>query len=380
MPLRDWLANRYFDNSLGQWIVAGGTVVGGMLLFLLLRGVIVRRLTRLAQRTATDIDDLAVDLIRRTRLSFIIAISLAAGTLALDLPPAWIRARHVFIVLAVLLQLGVWGTGLISYWIERYVRRSGGRGATATTLGAIGFLGRLGLWGLLLLVGLDNLGFEITTIVTGLGIGGIAIALAVQSVLGDLFGALSIVIDKPFVVGDFIAVDTFQGTVEHVGLKTTRLRSLTGEQIIMSNAELLKSRIRNYQSLRERRQVFTFGVVYSTPPDVVERIPTIVKETVTAQPLARLDRSHFQKFGDSSLDFETVYYISTSDYNQFMDTQQAINMALLRRFAEEGIEFAYPTRQLLVSGSMGLERRAGAKAKASDDGKSEVSSRTTDPR
>src|SRR5690349_17635526 len=185
MPLRDWLAHRYFDNSLGQWLIAAGTVVGGTALVLILRRIIVGRLTRLAQRTATDIDDLAVDLIRRTRLSFIVAVSLAAGTLALDLPPAWLRARKIFIVLAVLLQLGVWGTGLISYWIERYVRRSGGRGATATTLGAIGFLGRIALWGLLLLVGLDNLGFEITTIITGLGIGGIAIALAVQSVLGD---------------------------------------------------------------------------------------------------------------------------------------------------------------------------------------------------
>ena len=349
MPFRDWLDNRYFDNTIAQWLVAGGVLLGGTVLLLILRGLVVRRLTRLAKRTATDLDDLAVDLIRRTRLYFIVAVMLVAGTLALDVPDRWMRARHVFIVIAILLQLGVWGTGLITYWVERYFRRAGGRGATATTLGAIGFLGRVILWGLLLLLALDNLGFQITTIITGLGIGGIAIALAVQSVLSDLFGALSIVLDKPFVVGDFIVVDAYMGTVEHVGLKTTRLRSLTGEQIVMSNAELLKSRIRNYQSLRERRQLFAFGVRYSTPPDVVERIPAIIKEAIMAQPLARFDRAHFQKFGDSSLDFEAVYYVLTSDYNQFMDTQQAINLFLLRRFSEEGIEFAFPTRTVIVS-------------------------------
>jgi small-conductance mechanosensitive channel len=361
MPVRDWLEIRYFDNTLAQWLIAAGVLVGGTVLLLLLRGLVVRRLQRLAQRTKTDIDDLAVDLIRRTRFYFIVAVCLVAGTLALEIPAKWMAARHVFIVIAVLLQLGVWGTGLITYWIERYIRRSGGRGATATTLTALGFLGRFVLWGVLLILGLGNLGFEITTLVTGLGIGGIAIALAVQNILGDLFGALSIVLDKPFVVGDFIVVDTFSGTVEHVGLKTTRLRALTGEQIVMSNAELLKSRIRNYQSLKERRQLFTIGVEYDTPPDVAARIPAMIREAVEAQPLARFDRSHFQRFGDSTLDYETVYYVLSSDYNAFMDTQQAINVALLRRFAEEGIGFAFPTRTVV------LRRPGDGGADAADD-------------
>ena len=348
MPLRDWLDAPFFHNTIGQWLIAGGVLVGGTVVLLLLRGLVVRRLRRLAQRTATDIDDLAVDLIRRTRPYFILALSLVAGTLAVELPPAWIRARHVFIVIAVLLQLGVWGTGLITYWVERYFRRSGGRGATATTLGAIGFLGRLLLWGLLLLVALDNLGFEITTIITGLGIGGIAIALAVQNILSDLFAALSIVLDKPFVVGDTITVETMTGTVEHVGLKTTRLRALTGEQIIVSNADLLRSRIRNYQSQKERRQVFRISVPHDTPPDAAARIPLIIREAIESQPLARFDRAHLWCLNDWALDYESVYYIQSGDYTAFMDTQQAINLALLQRFAAEGIRLAMPGRTIEV--------------------------------
>ena len=348
MPVRDWLETRYFDNTLAQWLIAAGVLVGGTVVLLLLRGLVVRRLLRLAQRTKTDIDDLAVDLIRRTRFYFIVALCLVAGTLALEVPATWLRARHVFIVIAVLLQLGVWGTGLITYWVERYFRRSGGRGATATTLSAIGYVGRFLLWGMLLILALDNLGFEITTLVTGLGIGGIAIALAVQSILSDLFGALSIVLDKPFVVGDTITVDAMTGTVEHIGLKTTRLRALGGEQIVVSNADLLKSRIRNYQSQKERRQLFKVSVPHDTPPDAAARIPAMIREAIEAQPLARFDRAHLWQLNEWALDYEAVYYMQTGDYNAFMDAQQAINLTLLRRFEEEGIRLAMPGRMVTM--------------------------------
>ena len=351
MPVRDWLELRYFGNTVAHWLIAAGVLVGGTTLLLLLRRLVVRRLTQLAQRTSTDIDDLAVDLIRRTRFYFIVAVSLVAGTLALTLPAPWMRARHVFIVVAVLLQLGVWGTGLITYWVARYFRRAGGRGATATTLSAIGYVGRVILWGLLLVLALDNLGFEITTLVTGLGIGGIAIALAVQSILSDLFGALSIVLDKPFVVGDTITVDSLTGTVEHIGLKTTRLRALGGEQIVLSNADLLKSRIRNYQSQKERRHLFTLRVPHDTPPDVAARLPAIIREAIEAQPLARFDRAHLWMVNEWALDYEAVYYMQTGDYNAFMDAQQAINLTLLRRFAEEGVRLAMPGRRVELSGA-----------------------------
>ena len=195
---------------------------------------------------------------------------------------------------------------------------------------------------------LDNLGFNITALVASLGIGGIAVALAVQNILGDIFASLSIALDKPFVIGDFIIVEDVLGTVEYIGLKTTRLRSLSGEQIVFSNVDLLKSRIRNYKRMFERRVVFTIGVVYQTAHATLERIPALVRSIVEQQPKTRFDRAHFKEYGDSALVFEVVYFVLDSDYNIYMDIQQAINLAIFRRFQVKGIEFAYPTRTLHV--------------------------------
>jgi small-conductance mechanosensitive channel len=217
----------------------------------------------------------------------------------------------------------------------------------------VGFLMRLVVWAAVLLLLLDNLGVNVTTLIAGLGVGGIAVALAAQNVLGDLFASLSIVLDKPFVVGDFIAVADFMGSVEHVGLKTTRLRSLSGEQVIFSNTDLLGSRIRNYGRMFERRVVSSIGVTYQTPAAKLRRIPEIIREIVQGQSKVRFDRAHFHKLGDSSLGFEFVYYVLTADYNHYMDVQQNINLALLEKLAEEGVEFAYPTQTLFVSGTAG---------------------------
>src|SRR5689334_11840107 len=203
---------------------------------------------------------------------------------------------------------------------------------------------------MLALVALNRLGVDVTALITGLGVGGIAIALAVQNVLGDLFAALAIVLDKPFVVGDAITVDTFSGTVEHVGLKTTRLRSVNGEQIIFSNADLLKSRIKNFKRMQERRVLFMVGVTYDTPPDVVERIPSMLREAVEAQQQVRFDRSHFVSYGDSALNFETVYFVLTADYLTFANVNQAVNLAVLRKFSADKIDFAFPTRTIVVRG------------------------------
>ena len=196
---------------------------------------------------------------------------------------------------------------------------------------------------------LDNLGIDVTALVAGLGIGGIAVALAAQNVLGDLFASLSIAFDKPFLVGDFLILDDYLGSVEHIGIKSTRLRSLSGEQIIMSNNDLLKSRVRNYGRMVERRVVLAHGVTYDTPIGRLEEIPDIVRSAIERQADTRFDRSHFARHGASSLDFESVYYVLSADYNRFMDIQQAINLEIHRRFSELGIEFAIPTQRLYLS-------------------------------
>lgn len=181
-----------------------------------------------------------------------------------------------------------------------------------------------------------------------MGIGGIAVALAVQNVLGDLFASMSIAFDKPFVIGDFIIIDDYMGTVEHIGLKSTRLRSLSGEQLVFANSDLLNSRIRNFKRMADRRISFSIGVTYDTPHEKVAAIPDMIREAIQAHDKTNFDRCHFSEYEDSALKFDTVYYVNDPDYNVYMDIQQDINLSLLRRFEEEGIEFAYPTRTVFI--------------------------------
>ena len=222
--------------------------------------------------------------------------------------------------------------------------------ASVTTIRALGFLATAVVWAAVFLVALDNLGVRVTAMVAGLGIGGVAIALAVQNILGDLFASLSIILDKPFVYGDFISVGDMSGTVEKVGLKTTRIRSISGEQLIFSNSDLLQSRVRNYKRMMERRVVFSIGVVYRTTREQLEAIPGIIRDAIEALPQLRFDRAHFKTFGPSSLDVEVVYYVLSPDFSIYMDRQQAINLTILDRFNDAGIDFAFPTSTVLIEG------------------------------
>jgi small-conductance mechanosensitive channel len=261
-------------------------------------------------------------------------------------------ARTV-VTIAVFWQIGLWTATAAIAWLNRKRQHAIETDrAAAGSLAIISVVLRVVIWSVVLLLTLDNLGVNITTLVAGLGIGGIAIALAVQNVLGDLLASLSITLDKPFVIGDFLIVDDFMGNVEYIGIKTTRLRSLSGEQIVMSNADLLGSRVRNYGRMQERRVVFSVGITYETPRELVEAIPELIREIVCAQDNTRFDRSHFAKFGASSLDYETVYFVRSADYNQYMDIQQQINFRIFNAFAERGIEFAYPTQKLWLTGAV----------------------------
>lgn len=340
-------------NELRAWLTAGAIALAVGAILYLLKHVVGRRLATLATRTDTVVDDLASDLLARTRFYFILALSLRAGTPALRLDATVQEAVRDVTSVAVLLQLGVWGNGLIAFWLRQWSRaRNGESEATSATLNALSLLARGILWSIVLLLALKNVwDFDVTALVTGLGVGGIAVALAVQNILGDIFAALSIVLDKPFDIGDAIAVDTTVGRVEHIGLKTTRVRALSGEQVIFSNADLLKARVRNLKRMEERRIVFTIGVTYDTPPDAVAAIPALVREIVEASGPTRFDRAHFSRFLESSLEFEVVYFMTTSDYLAYMDTQQAINLALLRRFNAMGISFAFPTRTVIHVGA-----------------------------
>ena len=341
----------FYGNTPQEWITAGLIAAGLFFITRIARGFFFRRLGALAQRTENVADDLLVALIGKTRTSFLLVVALYAGSGALTLSPGATKAMGVAIVVVVLAQALIWGNAVISFLLGRAVRqRAGTDGAGATSLAAFGVVARIAFFSIVLLIGLENLGVNITGLVAGLGIGGIAVALALQNVLGDLFASLSIALDKPFVIGDFVVVDGLSGTIEYIGLKTTRIRSLSGEQIVVANSDLLNSRIRNYKRMEERRALFTFGVTYQTPKEKLAAIPAMVKEIIGKQADARFDRAHFKEYADSSLLFEVVYYVLKPDYNTFMDVQEAVNLDLFGRFEAEGIEFAYPTQTLYISG------------------------------
>jgi len=345
----EFLGWTYLGNTVQTWIVAVAVALVVLVALRLFQGIVARRLSARAERTRIDLDDLAAELVRKTRFFFPLIVALYAGGQPLALPPTGDRVFRAVVVIGLLLQAALWGNTVISFWITRYMqKRMEEDAAAATSIGALRFVGKLLLWTVILLLALDNLGVDVTALVTGLGIGGLAVALALQNVLSDLFASLSIVLDKPFVIGDFIIVGEFLGTVEHIGLKTTRVRSLSGEQLVLSNSDLLNSRIRNYKRMAQRRIVFSFGVVYETPADKLAAVPGMVQEIIESLENTQFDRAHFKAYGDFSLDFEVVYYVLVPEYNTYMDIQQAINLELHRRFEQEGIEFAYPTQTLFV--------------------------------
>jgi small-conductance mechanosensitive channel len=250
-------------------------------------------------------------------------------------------------VLALIIQVALWGNLVVDRGLQRYAdRKLKGDPASLLTITALVFIGRLILFSVLLLLALSNLNIDVSALITGLGIGGIAVALAVQNILGDLLASMSIVFDKPFVPGDFIIVGDSMGTVQHIGLKTTRLTSLSGEQLVFSNTDLLQSRIRNFKRMKERRAVFSVGVTYETPPERLQQIPGLLRDAVQSQPDTRFDRAHFKEFGPFSLNFEVVYFVLAPDMTLYLDIQQAINFNILQQFAQLGIDFAYPTQTL----------------------------------
>ena len=344
-----WLEWVILGNELSAWLIALGLTLVVMLALPAIKTQIRRRLQARATQQDAVISRYAVEIVGGTRRSIMFLVAIFVGARALILPPKIDATLTTVTAVALLIQTTLWALEAFNVWVTRYEQRARARDAgDATIVGLISFVGRTAICAIAVLMILDNLGFNITTLVASLGIGGIAIALAVQNVLADLFASLSIGLDKPFVVGDFIIVGDMLGTVEHVGLKTTRLRSLSGEQLVFSNTDLLQSRIRNYKRMYERRIVFKFGVLYDTPRDVLGRLPDIVREIIESQDGVRFDRAHFFSFGDSSLDFEAVYYVLDPDYTHYMDIQQAINLAMIDRFAELGAEFAFPTRTLHI--------------------------------
>jgi small-conductance mechanosensitive channel len=347
MDLR-FLQQEYWHNTLQDYTVAATIllVLLGVLRFI--RAVVLRRLREFAEKTETTLDDFLVEASEQALMPLLNFGVFYFATTFLVLPAkadSWLRAGSA--VLLVFFGVRFILTA-IRYFLEvQLAGREGGKEKLGQLRGLMVVIGGA-VWTLGAVFLLDNFGYDVTAIVTGLGIGGIAIALAAQNILGDLFNYFVIFFDRPFEVGDSIVVDDKRGVIEQIGIKTTRIRSLTGEELIMANTSLTGSRIHNFRRLDRRRALLQLGVVYGTSAEKLRRIPAIVKEIVTVEPAATYERCHFFRYGPSSLDFEAVYFVERPDMLAYMDVQERVNLAIYEAFAREGIEFAFPTQTVHV--------------------------------
>jgi small-conductance mechanosensitive channel len=348
-----FLGWNFWNNQVKLWLIALATALTILIVLRIVRRILIRSFSKRAQRSGNDLYELTTVSARRTQMPLVAILALYAGLQVLTLPQG-LKPWIVSVAMAALIvQLTIWANAMLGFFIGRYQQTHiENQASRAATLRAVNFVARILLIGIAVILILDNIpGVEITALIASLGIGGIAVALALQNILSDLFGSLSIMLDKPFVVDDFIIVDNYLGTVEYIGLKTTRVRSLSGEQLVFSNNDLLKSRIRNFKRMAERRVVFTIGVTYQTPVAKLKKIPELIENFIQSLEATRFDRAHFQGFGDFALNFEVVYYVLDPDYNRYMDIQQAINLALFEKFSHLGISFAYPTQTLYIDRS-----------------------------
>lgn len=351
----NWSQQTLLGNSWERWAAAFVIFFLVMLLAWAVRAFGISRLRKMAHATDSIWDDLALLLLERTKVFFVFLVALHFSAGSLTLGPKGDKISNYIFILVLFVQIGLWANHAINFigntFANRALERDAGR---ATTIRAMLFFGKVFSWALVILLLLDNWGIKVAPFIAGLGIGGIAIALAVQNVLGDLLASLSIVMDKPFVIGDAINVGTETGVVEHVGLKTTRLKSINGEQLIFSNSDLLQSRIRNFKRMSERRVVVKIGVLYETPPDKLDLVRQLIDQAVRSTSGLRFERAHLANFGDSALEYELVYWVNSPDYNVYIDLHHKFSVALIRLFLENKVEFAYPTQKLFVEVNRGL--------------------------
>ncbi len=340
MNTPDWMYRTLLGNSLRDWTVAFGSAILATVAIVLVRSFIVRRLAALAAHTETLVDDALVELARSVRKTYVAIIALCLAGVWLDFSHGVHDLLRDTAIIFAVLQGARSGTRLVSLWLEHYSQQHGD--LDRTTITALGIATKTLVWIALIVIGLDNLGFKIGGFLTGLGVGGIVLALALQNVFSDLFAALSIVLDKPFIVGDTIAVDDFEGAVEHIGLKSTRVSSINGEQVIFANTDLLKSRVRNLSRRQGRRMLFTVSIDPSTKSDRLAIVPQIMADVIGAEQRAALRRCHLVGAGVRGFDIETAILIPHPEYNQALDVRQAILLEFYLRLEREGIALARP--------------------------------------
>lgn len=342
-----WWNKEFFGNSTGEYIMAGGSFLLFLVLFKIFQVIILRRLSKLAEKTETDIDDTLIRIVKSLKPPFYSFVAFYGAAQFLSFGATAQKTLNILLLVWVVYQVIIATQILIEYIFTKLIQKNddpSSRGAFSMAKNVL----KMVLWVVGILMILSNLGIDVTALVAGLGIGGIAIAFAFQNILEDLFSSFAILFDKPFQIGDFVVIGDKKGTVRKIGIKTTRVTSSQGEEIVISNKELTSAQLQNYKKMEERRNTFLIGVTYETQTEKLKRIPTMIREIIDSIELARFDRAHFKSFDDSALTFETVYYVESPEYAVFMDIQQDINFRIRELFEQEGIDMAYPTQTIYL--------------------------------
>jgi len=346
---QEFLMREFYGNTIQDYLIAIAVIIASIIIMQVFKFYIIKKLKKLAKKTKTNVDDMVIEIFNKLHWPFYLLIALYIGIRTLSFPELIYKIANAILLIAITYYVAKSAGAIIEFVMSRLGNKKSNEEIDKTAVGFMNKLIKIVIWVMAILLILSNLGYNITTLIAGLGIGGLAIAFALQNVLADVFASISIYFDKPFKVGDFIIIGDDMGIVKKVGIKTTRIQTLQGQELIVSNRELTETRINNYKRMEKRRVIFSFGVVYNTNPKNLEKIKKITLDIINKTPHAKADRVHFKSFGDFSLNFEAVYYVDSQDYNLYMDVQEKINLGLSKEFAKEKIEFAYPTQTIYLN-------------------------------
>jgi len=346
--ISEFLKQVYFGNSMNDYLMFLISLLISFIVIQILKSLILKYLFKWISKRSEETDPTLLPTFKKylPKLLYIVALNFCLKLLVINMNLS--KVLQIIITASIVYYSVTIVTKLINFVLNKNKNKI--ESETNRTV-AMNWLTKLinGLvWGIAVLFFLDNIGVDIGAIGAGLGIGGIAIAFASQAVIEDFFSYFTIFFDRPFIEGDFLVIGDFAGTVEHIGVRTTRIRSLSGEQLVFSNKDLTSSRIKNYKTMEQRRIVFSLGVTYDTPLEKLKIIPNVIKETIETQEETRFDRAHFASYGDSSLVYEVVYYVLSGEYTKYMDIHQAINFEIREKFDALGVEFAFPSRTLYI--------------------------------
>lgn len=353
--MEELLDREYFGNSVQEYLIMLGGIALGLLLVLIFKKIILKRLAKLVAKSETSIDDFVVESVRLYVVPIVNFTIIYAGLKTLVWPERVTDILEVVYVVIITYYAIRLVSSILLMMLRSYIRKQEGGEEKVKQMGGVILIINGIIWMIGLIFMLSNLGYNVSAIIAGMGIGGIAIALAAQNIIGDLFNYFVIFFDRPFEVGDFLVIEDKNGIVDKIGIKTTRIKTLSGEQLVFSNSDMTSSRIHNYKKMQRRRIVFSVGVTYETPVEKVKMIPGLLKEIVESEKKVDFDRAHFKAFGDSSLDYEIVYIINSADFNTYMDIQQEFNFQIYEKFGELGISIAFPTRTLYVRNENGMK-------------------------